>query len=151
MYKEGRAQEAESELKSIWNTTEWKEDDFAVKRQVVQHLTTMTRGKEHYKWFRILNEIQRSIGQEDQTTCPICFEELTPHDSENPSSIYITPCHHAMHMRCWERHQAAQVDGITSCPVCRHEIIVRTAPAVCFNNMTIPLRPGQNLQSHFQV
>ena len=45
-------------------------------------------------------------------------------------STSSSTCFHPVHQGCWEGHKAAQAGGSVSCPVCRHEIVVATAPAI---------------------
>ena len=62
--------------------------------------------------------------------------------------VLITTCFRAVRRSCWDGHKAAQACGPVRCPVCRHEIVVSTAPTA-YNTETqevVPLRPGREVE-----
>ena len=146
LHHEGKTAEAHSELASIWATSTWEPDEMQSKRQTLLLLTNLSTGEEHFQWFALFDELQASLGFDAQTTCAVCLEPLVPQPvSADAPSVLITTCFHAVHQSCWEGHKDAQAGGPVNCPVCRHEIIVSTAPSV-YNPQTretTPLRQGQ--------
>ena len=103
------------------------------------------RGEEHFQWFTP-PKLQSSLGFDAQSTCAICLEPLAPQPVPQASPrILISTCFHAVHQSCWDGHKAASAGESVRCPVCRHEIVVATAPAV-YNpetQETTPLRQGR--------
>ena len=77
-------------------------------------------------------------------SCPVCLEPLAP-GAAPTSKVYLTTCHHALHVHCWEAHKrSTPPDSPVCCPQCRHEIIVSTAPTVVApTGEAVPLRPGR--------
>lgn len=147
LHHKGQAAEAYNELLSIWSTASWEPDEVQSKRQTLLLLTNLSKGEEHFQWFTLFDELQRSLGFDAQSTCPICLELLAP-QPVTPASprILITTCFHVVHGSCWDGHKAAASAGESvGCPVCRHQIVVAIAPAV-YNpetQETTPLRQGR--------
>ena len=168
LHHKGRTSEAYAELVSIWSTATWEPDEMQSKRQTLVLLTNLSNGdsnlaqggsnlahgdsnlshgKEHFIWLNRFNEMQVALGFDSQTSCAICLEPLVPHPVTQASPrVQISTCFHAVHVHCWDGHRAAVRAGESvRCPVCRHEIIVTTSPAV-YNpetRETTPLRPGR--------
>ena len=161
LHHKGRTSEAYAELVSIWSTATWKPDEMQTKRQTLVLLTNfsnedsdlshgdsnLSRGEEHFQWLKRFEEMQGALGFDAQTSCAICLEPLVPHPVTQASPrVQISTCFHAVHVHCWDGHRAAVRAGESvRCPVCRHEIIVSTSPAV-YNpetRETTPLRPGR--------
>ena len=147
LHHKGQTAEAYNELLSIWSTASWEPDEMQSKRQTLLLLTNLSEGEEHFQWFTLFEELHRSLGFDAQSTCAICLEPLAP-QPVTPASprILISTCFHAVHNCCWDGHKAAANAGESvCCPVCRHQIVVATAPAV-YNpetQETTPLRQGR--------
>ena len=149
MHHEGKTAEAYRELSSIYSTAAWEPDEMQSKRQCLLLLTNLSQGEEHFQWLALFNELQVSLGFDAQTTCAICLEPLMPDPmSADAPLALITTCFHVVRRSSWEAHKAAQGSGSVRCPVCRHEIVVSTSPAV-YNSQTqetTPLRPGREIE-----
>mmetsp|Transcript_31490 Transcript_31490/g.82276 ORF Transcript_31490/g.82276 Transcript_31490/m.82276 type:complete len:609 (+) Transcript_31490:75-1901(+) len=147
LHHKGQTAEAYKELVSIWSTATWEPDEMQSKRQTLLLLTNLSEGEEHFRWFTLFEELQSSLGFDRQATCAICLEPLAPqHVTPASPRVLISTCFHALHRSCWDGHKAAAHAGESvRCPVCRHEIIVATSPAV-YNTETqelTPLRQGR--------
>lgn len=74
-----------------------------------------------YKITDYFNHVKMEHNKENESSCPICFEDI-PVDSSNSLQ---TSCNHKFHTSCFLKHTA--VNGYT-CPYCR-KVLVETVSA----------------------
>ena len=113
--------------------------------QVLLLTTNLSPAAKQAEWFERFEAQRARRGLERSGHCCVCLDALAP-GSEPKSRVYITTCHHVLHVHCWEAHRAAHEPGVTvGCPECRHEIIVPTAPTLVMpgTGEAVPLRPGR--------
>ena len=154
LHHAGKTEESVSELTSIWATTTWPADAVDSKRQVLLLLTNLSPDVEQRDWLRLFDELQQSLGSANnagEDACPICLGALRSTNGDDGAAfqrVCISPCFHLTHQACWEATKAASDGGDVCCPVCRHPIVVSTAPTIVDNEtqVAVPLRRGREMQ-----
>ena len=144
LHKQGKDEEAIAQLTDVWHSSDWQADWIAQKMQVALLLTNLSPPADQASWLSHFRELSDSLGKELGDSCCVCLEPFAPRGTAADKKIYITTCHHVLHVDCWESHKSSVPAGQpVCCPECRHEIVVSTAPTmVTPTGEAVPLRPG---------